>query len=49
MGSAVPDSGAAISSLGFPSLDHGLGGTFAVSGQPQQAHEVNEPGGRVEI
>lgn len=45
----VPRSSAAISSLGFPGLDHRLGCPFAVSGQPQPTHEVNEPSGWVEI
>lgn len=49
MSGGVSKSGAAISSPGFPGLNHGLGGPFAVSGQPQQTHEVNEPGGWVEI
>lgn len=42
-------SGTAVSSPGFPSLDHRLGCPFAVSGQAQPAHEVNEPGGWVEV
>lgn len=46
---AAAGSSAAISSPGFPGLDHGLGCPFAVSGQPQPAHDVNEPGGWVEI
>lgn len=42
-------SGTAISCLGFAGLDHLLGGPSVVGGKSQEAHEINEPGGWVEI